>query len=333
MTDVTVILDAADELEDIGPARAASWLPDTLPPNAHVIVSTRPGQTLDELRSRLSSLQELQLNTLTKGDADEIVHRFLTRYGKRMSTADVNALTAKASAGTPLYIEVALEELRTLGTYETVSESIGQLPDDVSALFDWVFERLEDEDGFRDADGRRIGRTLVKAVASLLAASVNGLSELDLVELLTPPDPAGVQAAGDPQGNVAALVHLLRPYLLFRNELVDFSHQQIRAAVEKRYLPTEASASPRTGRWPPTSPPSRTGSHRESANWHRSSGEQTPAECSANGRLAGAPARCRRRPTAHRGADRSGLRRGEVRRGPAQTCSSTMQMRSTRCPH
>jgi WD40 repeat protein len=241
VTDVTVILDGVDELEQIGQGVAASWLPDTLPTNARVIVSTRPGPILDELRARLSPLKELQLTTLTKGDADEIVNRFLTRYGKRMSVAEVDVLTAKAGAGSPLYLEVSLEELRTLGTRETLATTIAQLPDDVSALFDWAFGNLEDDDGFRDADGTKIGRTLVSSFASLLGASMNGLSELELVELLTPPCSPALHAATDQQGNVAALLHLLRPYLIFRAELIDFSHQQIRAAAEKRYLRTEAA--------------------------------------------------------------------------------------------
>ena len=47
-------------------------------------------------------------------------------------------------------------------------------------------------------------------------------------------------SSGDPQGNVAALAQLLRPYLMQRGELLDFYHGQFREAVGQEYLQTEA---------------------------------------------------------------------------------------------
>ena len=141
------------------------------------------------------------------------------------------ALLAKADAGTPLYLLVALEELRTLGTYEEITDRIAQLPPDTRALFIWILKRLEDDDGFRDASGRKIGQELVSRFVSLLGASRHGLSQQELVELLSP---------GDPQGNVAALAQLLRPYLMQRGELLDFYHGQFREAAATAYLPSES---------------------------------------------------------------------------------------------
>lgn len=141
------------------------------------------------------------------------------------------ALLAKADAGTPLFLLVTLEELRTLGTYEEITGRIAQLPPDTRALFIWILKRLEDDDGFRDASGRKIGPELVSRFVSLLGASRHGLSQQELVELLAP---------GDPQGNVAALAQLLRPYLMQRGELLDFYHGQFREAVAAAYLPSES---------------------------------------------------------------------------------------------
>ena len=42
----------------------------------------------------------------------------------------------------------------------------------------------------------------------------------------------------DPQGNVAALLHLLHPYLMYRGELLDFYHGQFRAAAKEAWLKT-----------------------------------------------------------------------------------------------
>src|SRR5439155_26506131 len=98
-------------------------------------------------------------------------------------------------------------------------------------LFAWILNRLENDDGFRDAAGRRVGRELVSRFAALLGASRHGLSQRELIDLLD---------SGDPEGNVAALLHLLRPYLMHRGELLDFYHGQFRAAAEDAWLKTEA---------------------------------------------------------------------------------------------
>ena len=78
--------------------------------------------------------------------------------------------------------------------------------------------------------GRSDGE-LVSRFVSLLGASRHGLSQQELVDLLSP---------GDPQGNVAALAQLLRPYLMQRGELLDFYHGQFHAAAEEAWLKTNA---------------------------------------------------------------------------------------------
>ena len=81
--------------------------------------------------------------------------------------------------------------------------------------------------GFRDEAGRPVGAPLVKQFVCLLGVSRHGLSQAELVDLLEP---------GDPLGNVAALLRLLRPYLMRRGELLDFYHGQLRQVVEESYL-------------------------------------------------------------------------------------------------
>jgi hypothetical protein len=100
----------------------------------------------------------------------------------------------------------------------------------VRPLFRWILERLENDDGFRDEQGNLIGETLVRAYCSALAVGRSGMTQAELVELVD---------AGDPQGNVAALRQLLRPYLMRRGELLDFFHDQLRQAVEDVYLDEE----------------------------------------------------------------------------------------------
>ena len=269
---VVILLDAINQFDSTTHLADWSWLPEELPATARVILSTLVGprstrntrkeaaeeargqravisdqssvvsdqqavlspqslviSPIDALRHRRHPPREIELKPLTVEDAEAIIREFLHRYRKSMTDDQRAALLAKADAGTPLYLLVALEELRTLGTYEEITGRIAQLPPDTRALFTWILKRLEDDDGFRDASGRKIGRELVSRFVSLMGASRHGLSPQELVELLSP---------GDPQGNVAALAQLLRPYLMQRGELLDFYHGQFREATTTAYLPT-----------------------------------------------------------------------------------------------
>ena len=237
---VLIVLDAINQFDSSTQLAGLSWLPEELPATMRIILSAMSesrGQkseissALESLRHRRIPPKEIGLKPLTAEDANAIIREFLHRYRKSMTDDQRAALLAKADAGTPLYLLVALEELRTLGTYEEITNRIAQLPPDTRALFIWILKRLEDDDGFRDASGRKIGRELVPRFVSLLGASRHGLSQQELVELLS---------FGDPRGNVAALAQLLRPYLMQRGELLDFYHGQFREAVATACLPSES---------------------------------------------------------------------------------------------
>lgn len=228
---VVILLDAINQFDSTTQLAGWSWLPEELPATARTILSTLSGPAMDSLRQRRRPPRSIELQPLDAPDREAIIREFLHRYRKTMTDDQLAALLAKADAGTPLYLLVALEELRTLGTYEEITDRITQLPPDTRTLFIWILKRLEDDDGFRDASGRKIGRELVSRVVSLLGASRHGLSQQELVELLSP---------GDPQGNVVALAQLLRPYLMQRGELLDFYHGQFREAAASYYLAAES---------------------------------------------------------------------------------------------
>jgi WD40 repeat protein len=69
----------------------------------------------------------------------------------------------------------------------------------------------------------------VEKFAACLGVSRHGLSPAELAALLDPCDPLG---------NVAALLRLVRPYLMRRGELLDFYHGQFREAAVTAYLDT-----------------------------------------------------------------------------------------------
>lgn len=225
---VVLVIDALNQMDAADGAHSLVWLPRQLPENIRVVVASLEHPVLDALRRRGKQVGELQLQPLTAVAALAIAEGFSARYHKRLSEEQLNRLLEKPDSATPLYLLVAMEELRTLGTYEEITDRIAQLPGNVRDLFRWILrDRLSSDPGFRDAQGKLIGADLVRRFLSYLGVSRHGLSHTELVDLIAP---------NDPQGNVAALERLLRAYLMRRGELLDFYHSQLREAVTCEYL-------------------------------------------------------------------------------------------------
>jgi hypothetical protein len=239
---VVILLDAVNQFDPASHSAGLYWLPEDLPANAHVILSVLAGPALDELRRRSRKPREIELQPLTAADGEAIIEQFRKRYHKKFEPDQRATLLAKTDAGTPLYLLAALEELRTLGTYEEITRRIAELPPKTGELFAWILERLENDDGFRNAAGRQVGRELVSRFAAMLSVSRYGLSHYELAELLAPGNAdAEPPIQPDSKGNVAALLHLLCPYLMRRGELLDFYHQQFRETVEVGYLKADSA--------------------------------------------------------------------------------------------
>lgn len=241
-----------DELDRFGPARQArtlDLLPRQVPAQVRIIFSERLGAPLEpqlspssgevpELDSVVGLLgardlrfTRLTLEPLPPEDARELIDETLLPYHKHLEVDDVGALLVKAGSRNPLYLKVALEELRTLATHDDIHQRITRLPEEVRPLFRWLLEeRLASDPGFEDEHGALVGRRLVHDFMSYLGVSRHGLSHRVLVALVEP---------GDRQGNIAALERLLRPYLMQRGELLDFYHEQLRDAVTETFLSRE----------------------------------------------------------------------------------------------
>jgi hypothetical protein len=237
---VVLVLDGLDQLDATYYAHDMHWLPHGLPSSMRVIVSSLEHPCLAALRRRGEAIREVHLASLTKEDARGVISGFLGRYHKRMTHEQVAALLAKADGGSPLYILVALEEVRTLGTYEEIMARIRDLPGEMLPLFAWILKRLEADLGFRDAAGDPIGPVLVRRFVSYLGVSRHGMAHQELAELIAPAvaqsSSSGCTAIADAQGNVAALERLLRAFLVHRGELLDFRHSRFRDIVDAAYL-------------------------------------------------------------------------------------------------
>jgi len=169
---VVILLDALDQLSAKEGLHGLGWLLDYLPANVHLVVSSLEGDSLEVLRRR--GAKEIPLQQLTIDEQRQIVHAQLNEWGRKLDEQQISALLAHPGVENPLYLRVALEELRLFGSYEQLTGRIVALAPDVSSLFDQVLTRLEEDHG----------RELVIEAFSLLGCSRYGLSENELLELL-----------------------------------------------------------------------------------------------------------------------------------------------------
>uniref|UniRef100_UPI0026236F64 WD40 repeat domain-containing protein n=1 Tax=uncultured Gimesia sp. TaxID=1678688 RepID=UPI0026236F64 len=123
----------------------------------------------------------------------------------------------------PLFLLVALEELRGFGSFADLNDRIKHFPQGQNAiteLFRQVIERLEAE----------FGGELVRNVFSLLGSARSGLSEAELQGLLNNDGEAE---------NLFPILSQARPYLHPRGNRIDFFHRGLYKAIREMYLASD----------------------------------------------------------------------------------------------
>lgn len=216
-----------------------------LPARVHLVVSVRtdvassdPEQEGDALRESawtegnesLASLEArgytpMSLQPLTQAAARRATIAMLRRHGKRMESAQLDAISSRECSRLPLWLAVSTEELRVFGVYEKVLARIKALPDSLTLLFDQYLERLEIDHG----------KAVVSTVVTLLVASNEpGGGRLSEEEL------QGIMAF--PPLVWTSLRLALRPYLAgsiasdgVGEELVAIAVGPLARAVRRRY--------------------------------------------------------------------------------------------------
>ncbi|MCA9122286.1 MAG: DUF4062 domain-containing protein [Planctomycetaceae bacterium] len=239
-----IVIDALNQLDDSDNAHLLYWLPRELPPHVKIIVSciddnvvgslrepnSAPDVTVDRSRSERTTLdafehrpkEHIEIKPLTDDERKDIVREVPSLSAKTLDPKQVDLLLSNPATTNPLFLLVALEELRGFGSFEQLNERIEHFPrdgDTVTAIFDQVIDRLEED----------FDTTLVRQVLSLLASARRGLSERELQELT---------ASLDEADDLFPVLRQVRPYLQARGELLDFYHRSFFKAVRTRYLAT-----------------------------------------------------------------------------------------------
>jgi tetratricopeptide (TPR) repeat protein len=225
---VVLVLDALDRLDETGQAHGLHWLPEHLPRGVAVVAGCTseggaPGPVLEAFARRAHRV--VSLGPLGDGERLQLLRDVPSLSAKTLDDGQVAALLDNPATGNPLFLLVALEELRGFGSFDRLDDRITALPregDALTALFTQVIERLEGE----------FDRVLVRAVLESVASARHGLAERELQDLT---------GAAPGAGDLFPVLRQLRSYLLNRAGLVDFAHLDLPRAVRRRYLATPDS--------------------------------------------------------------------------------------------
>ncbi len=237
---VLLAIDALNQLDETDNAQSMYWLPREWPAHVKAILSCaddseRSAQALQAFELRPH--RRVAIGPLTDDERLKIAREVPSLSAKTLSPSQVTLLLQNPATESPLFLLVALEELRGFRSYEQIDSRIRLFPregDTVTALFMQVIERLEDE----------FGEELTRAVLTLLASARRGLSDLELLELI---EDVGVKVEESATG-LFPVLRQLRPYLQHRAALQDFFHRNLYRAVRERYMATAGSQAAAHGR-------------------------------------------------------------------------------------
>ncbi|MCB1006938.1 MAG: DUF4062 domain-containing protein, partial [Acidimicrobiales bacterium] len=200
---LVLFLDSLDQLAPSSGARRLTWLPRRLPPHVRLVVSTRPGDTLEPFRARLDadggpSSRLVEVGGLSRRDGAALLDRWLADVDRTLQEPQRAAVLDRfggatdddpdglaAARGNPLYLRLAVEEARRwLSGDEPEVLDLG--PPDERGRHPAAVEALIEHNTFaRLADELNHGEVLVSHALGYLAASRHGLAEDELVDLLS----------------------------------------------------------------------------------------------------------------------------------------------------
>jgi WD40 repeat protein/transcriptional regulator CtsR len=259
---VVILLDAVNQLRDGVQNGRVSWLPDELPENVCVLFSLvedlrgKDGKAnieadksfLEATRKRRTPSHEIKVKKLTEVEKQEIVASYLRQYNKNLSQDQKTKIVGKGESYNPLFLQVALEELRMVSRYEEVDSFISSgIKQTAEEMLGQTLERVEQEMEQRYPEE---GCELFRRFMVLIAVGRNGMTEEDLRLLLgdwkgidknagKEEKKAQVNAARLPDLKWSELRRSMRSYLFLSGDYWNFFHQQIKQAVEARYLDSE----------------------------------------------------------------------------------------------
>jgi NACHT domain- and WD repeat-containing protein len=236
---IILFLDALDQLSDSDNARDLSWLPQELPPNVRIVLSTLPGDCLETLINNVPTKNLLKVDPMPVEDGLAVLDTWFTEIHRTLQREQEKYILDKFSeCRIPLYLKLAFEEGRLWKSYEPLVE----LSSDIPGIIRDLFTRLSSDTNH--------GRILVSHSLGYLSASKNGLTEDELLDVLSLDkemmsdflrrSPKSPHIERLPMIILSRLHFDLGPYLIHRSadgaSLLFFYHRQMTQACQAAFL-------------------------------------------------------------------------------------------------
>jgi len=244
---VVIVIDGVNDLELNEALDGLRWLPHSIPPNVAIILTSTPGQVVDAFREHRWPVLELQ--PLIPSEKERIIEAFslpsssISATPVRSSSPSPQSqnhdrlpektlflraslvFVDNAATGNVLFLRTLMEEVRRLGA-DTAFKLYSRAATSVD-LYVLVLQRWEAE----------LGEDLMRGIFQYLAASREGLTEAEMIELLY----------------VSASVwspafFVLCDWLVVQGGLHFLCHQVLREAGWKRYIEPDPNTLPRCHR-------------------------------------------------------------------------------------
>jgi tetratricopeptide (TPR) repeat protein len=215
---LVLIIDAVDRFDEAG--ADLRWLPDYIQPRVRLILSCSDPEQ-GELARRGWDL--LSVRRLSIRERKELVSRV---FGETTALADgdvAQRIAVGEPIGNPLFLTTTLREIKRELEQGSTAASVDRFlaAGTIGELFQYVLERFE----------QRLGGDSVRSAMTLLWVSRSGLSIEELTAI------SGADGCSPDE-----VLRAMESYLIRRDGLFSFFHDQFRAAVAERYALEETSA-------------------------------------------------------------------------------------------
>uniref|UniRef100_A0A673TDN2 Telomerase associated protein 1 n=1 Tax=Suricata suricatta TaxID=37032 RepID=A0A673TDN2_SURSU len=148
---LVLIIDGADRLVGQHGQLVSDWIPKTLPPRVHLVLSVSTDAGLGQTLEQSQGAHVVTLGPLEPSARAKLVREELALYGKRLEESPFNnqmrLLLVKRGSALPLYLHLVTDHLRLYTLYEQVSDRLRTLPATVPLLLQHILGTLEQEHG------------------------------------------------------------------------------------------------------------------------------------------------------------------------------------------